>query len=84
VLAIVAPIAATIIQLAISRSREYHADATGATLAGDPLALASALAKLSQVASWFSTHPPIPERIRRLEELASGSPLRSVLPGLAQ
>lgn len=97
VLAIVAPIAATIIQLAISRSREYLADAEGARLADDPLALASALAKLergnrriplhtttpaanslficaplssSHVASWFSTHPPIPERIRRLEALA--------------
>ncbi len=101
-LAIVAPIAATVIQLAISRSREYMADATGARLADDPLALASALAKLDrgnrripmhnvgdspaaaslyicapssrlsagQVASWFSTHPPIAERIRRLEALA--------------
>jgi heat shock protein HtpX len=98
-LAIVAPIAATIIQLAISRSREYGADAYGARISGDPLALASALAKLergnrripmhtvgdspataslyicaplsgSSVASWFSTHPPIPERIRRLEAMA--------------
>ena len=103
VLAIVAPIAATIIQLAISRSREYLADAAGARIAGDPLALASALAKLergnqripmhragqspstsslfivapfagSSVARWFSTHPPIAERIRRLEELATGAP----------
>ena len=97
-LAIVAPIAATVIQLAISRSREYHADATGARIGGDPLALASALEKLeaynrripsragtpatqslfivaplsgSSVARWFSTHPPIPERIRRLEEMAT-------------
>ena len=98
-LAIVAPIAATVIQLAISRQREYLADATGARRSGDPLALASALAKLergnrrapmaaspttsslfitapssaafgSSVASWFSTHPPIPERIKRLEEIA--------------
>ena len=98
-LAIVAPIAATVVQLAISRSREYGADAFGARISGDPLALASALAKLERgnarvplhtvgdspataslfivkplsggsVASWFSTHPPIPERIRRLEELA--------------
>ncbi|HTJ45118.1 MAG TPA: M48 family metalloprotease [Kofleriaceae bacterium] len=103
-LAIVAPIAATIIQLAISRQREYLADATGARLSGDPLALASALAKLerankrvpmstspatsslfitapssaafgrSGVASWFSTHPPIPERIKRLEDLAEKMP----------
>jgi len=98
-LAIVAPIAATVIQLAISRSREYGADAYGARISGDPLALASALAKLERgnarvpmhavgdspataslficaplsggVASWFSTHPPIPERIRRLQSMAS-------------
>ncbi len=104
-LAIVAPIAATVIQLAISRQREYLADATGARIADDPLALASALAKLergnaripmhtvgdspataslyicaplsgSSVARWFSTHPPIPERIRRLEELAAERPRR--------
>lgn len=111
-LAIVAPIAATVIQLAISRSREYLADATGARLADDPLALASALAKLERgnariplhtmgdspataslficaplsgggVASWFSTHPPMAERIRRLEEMAGetrsvGVPVRRV------
>ncbi len=98
-LAIVAPIAATIIQLAISRSREYGADATGARLSGDPQALASALSKLErgskrvpmhamatpataslyisnplsgrQVMGWFSTHPPIAERIRRLESMAT-------------
>jgi heat shock protein HtpX len=98
-LAIIAPIAATIIQLAISRSREYGADATGARLSGDPQALAAALAKLDrgsrripmhamatpataslfiaspfsgrQVVSWFSTHPPIAERIRRLESMAT-------------
>ncbi|HEU5056605.1 MAG TPA: zinc metalloprotease HtpX [Kofleriaceae bacterium] len=103
VLAIVAPIAATIVQLAISRSREYGADATGAQLSGDPLALASALAKLQRgnerlrfhtvgdnpataslfivapltgadVASWFSTHPPIAERIRRLQAMVSRPP----------
>jgi heat shock protein HtpX len=110
-LAIVAPIAATVIQLAISRSREYLADNTGARLAEDPLALASALAKLhrgnariplhtvgdspataslficaplsgSSVASWFSTHPPMEERIRRLEEMAGSSLRREPAVGL--
>jgi len=95
-MAIVAPIAAMFIQMAISRSREYAADATGAKISGKPLALAGALRKL-QVASQrrplnanqatahmfivnplsgrsmmrlFSTHPPIEERIARLEALA--------------
>jgi heat shock protein HtpX len=96
---ILAPIAALLIQLAVSRSREYQADRTGAEVSGDPLALASALRKLqrgaqvipSQTAQpafahlyivnplsgqtfsgLFSTHPPIEERIRRLEEMAGG------------
>jgi heat shock protein HtpX len=96
---ILAPIAAMLIQLAVSRSREYEADRTGAEVSGDPLALASALRKLeratevipSQTAqpafahlyivnplrgqAWaglFSTHPPIEERIRRLEAMAGG------------
>src|SRR2546430_1895168 len=94
-----APIAALLIQLAVSRSREYQADRTGAEVSGDPLALASALRKLERatqvvpsqtaqpafahlyivnplggqsLAGLFSTHPPIEERIRRLEELAGG------------
>jgi heat shock protein HtpX len=90
---IVAPIAASLIQLAISRSREYEADATGAATTGNPYALARALQKLDAyskkipmeaspstahlfivapllgsggIASLFSTHPPMKERIRRL------------------
>ena len=95
---ILAPIAALLIQLAVSRSREYQADKTGAEVSGDPMALASALRKLERAtevvpsqtaqpafahlyivnplhggwAGLFSTHPPIEERIRRLEEMAGG------------
>ena len=87
-----APFAAMLIQLAISRSREYEADATGAHITGNPYALARALQKLEDYSkrvplratpstahmfiiapllggafgSWFSTHPPTKERIRRL------------------
>ena len=97
-MAIIAPIAAMLIQMAVSRSREYLADASGAAICGRPLALAGALHKLhtaSQampmldarpatahmfivnpltgggLASLFSTHPPMEERIARLEALAS-------------
>jgi len=93
---ILAPIAAALIQMAISRSREYIADSDGAKICGDPLALASALRKLalgnaktkSEVSpqtahmfivrpfssntfqGLFSTHPPIEERIKKLERMA--------------
>jgi heat shock protein HtpX len=95
-MAILAPIAATIIQMAISRTREFAADETGARMCGDPLGLASALRKLGfaserlpldaspqtshlfivnplsgrSFAKLFSTHPPLEERIARLEAMA--------------
>lgn len=95
--AIFAPIAATLIQFAVSRSREYLADETGAAICHRPLALASALAKLQAgsqrlplseaspatahlfivnpltgraLTQLFSTHPPIEERIARLQALS--------------
>jgi heat shock protein HtpX len=96
-LMILAPIAAIVIQMAISRSREYMADETGAKICGRPLSLARALSKLERGAqavpseanpatahmfivnpfagggllSIFSTHPPIPERIARLERMSA-------------
>jgi heat shock protein HtpX len=98
VAAILAPIAASLIQLAISRTREYQADASGAKLSHHPLFLANALRKLESanermpldagpatahlfivnplsaegMMRLFSTHPPIEERIRRLEQMAAG------------
>ena len=98
VMAIVAPIAAMLIQMAISRSREYEADKGGAEIAGNPLYLAGALRKLETanrqipmdanpstahmfivnpltgggLMSLFSTHPPMEERVRRLEAMAYG------------
>ena len=96
-LAILAPLAASLTQFAVSRTREYDADHDGAVLTNDPLALASALSKLDsgishvpmgrdprmepvssmmianpfgRVKNLFATHPPMAERIARLEEMA--------------
>ena len=95
VMAIVAPLAALLIQMAISRSREYSADQTGAKISHKPLSLANALKKLDYasrrmpleanpstahlfivnplsgkgMASLFSTHPPVEERVARLQKM---------------
>jgi heat shock protein HtpX len=98
-LIILAPLAAVLIRMAISRGREYGADSTGALISADPLSLANALRKLQRgvgripmetnpatahmfivnpllgggLSRLFSTHPPIEDRVRRLENMASGS-----------
>ena len=98
-LIILAPIAATLLQLAVSRSREYLADQGGAQFSGDPMALASALGRISKanqikpvnnagpasahmfivnplrgksLMKLFSTHPPIEERIKKLQSMTTG------------
>jgi len=95
-MAILAPIAAMLVQMAISRSREFSADAGGASISGNPLSLANALQKLEManqripmetnaatahmfivnpltsggLMTLFSTHPPIPERVARLQDMS--------------
>lgn len=98
-ISLLGPLAAGLVQMAISRTREYDADEDGATLTGDPLALASALAKLDigtkrrplpperrlvnaspmmianpfsarGISTLFATHPPMADRIARLQQQA--------------
>jgi len=97
-LIILSPIIAMLLQMAISRSREFSADAGGSEISGNPLALASALQKISRgnqtnhlrntnpstahmfiispflggLGKLFSTHPPVEQRIAKLEEIAAG------------
>lgn len=100
--ALLAPFAAAVVRMAISRTREFDADQSGAHLSQDPMALASALQKITRgtdvqplaptpanenvaammisnpfrgagAARLFSTHPPVEERVRRLEQIAGYS-----------
>lgn len=99
VMMIVGPIAAMLVQMAISRAREYGADAGGANICGNPRYLANALKKLEMashkipmnanpatshmfivnpltgggILKLFSTHPPIEERVARLEAMRMGA-----------
>jgi heat shock protein HtpX len=68
-LAILAPLAASLIQMAISRAREFEADRGGAEISGDPHALADALTKIDAYAL-FRTHPATEERVARLRAMA--------------
>jgi heat shock protein HtpX len=101
-----APLAASLVQMAISRSREFEADRMGAEISGQPLWLASALARLDAgtrqipnraaeanpatahlyianplsaggMRGLFSTHPPMAERIARLQAMAGQAPQQS-------
>lgn len=103
------PLAAALVQFAISRTREYEADRIGAQISGQPRALASALRKLhlgtaripmpeadanpatahvfianplhgGQLGQLFTTHPPMEERIRRLESMGSAPPAAATAP----
>jgi heat shock protein HtpX len=104
VIAIIAPLVALFIQMWISRTREYAADARGAELSQNPRLLAGALQRLQygverhpadvspamanmfivspfsgkRSASWLSlsTHPPIEERVARLEQMAEAQGIR--------
>jgi heat shock protein HtpX len=98
-LLILAPVAATLLQMAVSRSREFAADAGGAEISGNAMHLASALQKISRaneikplnhsnpatahmfivnplrgggLMKLFSTHPPVEERIKKLQAIAAG------------
>lgn len=98
ILIILSPIIAMLLQMSISRSREFAADAGGSQISGNPMALASALQKISRanqvqpmrntnpstahmfiispflggLGKLFSTHPPVEQRIAKLQEIAAG------------